>query len=174
MRRRQAPTLRWDLRAVSVLLVVVLLFKVGFVYEVIGDVPLSTSVSFARMSMSSNEMVKSSFYSDYVPLQDVRGAKWLSGLPDCMQVYADYLSSSKVLRAYGMRIVPEDHELSADSTIGSGYVYLPYMAVVGGILMDPNGNVFDSSAIHVTTSNWNKAYSNGGTEIYESALSQLC
>jgi uncharacterized membrane protein len=175
MRRRRVHMFRWDLRAMSVLLVIILLFKVGFVYEVVADVPQSTSISFARMSASNDAMLKYRFYSDYVPEQDVLGARWLSGLPACVPVYADYLSSAKVLRAYGMRILPENYELSDPPRIGqNGYVYLSYLNVVEGIIADPEGTGFHSTTIRAAIVTWNEIYSNGGAEIFENALTRVC
>jgi uncharacterized membrane protein len=158
-----------NLRPVCVLFVIIFLFKVGFVFEVLGDVPYSTSLSFTRMKASNDYEIKANFYTYYVPEQDVVSATWLSKVATSSKIYADMISSEKVLRSYGMVILEWKYILSNDSKIERNtYIYLRYLNVVDGVFIDPEGRLSNITGFSHVFNITNKIYSNGDSEIYRS------
>jgi hypothetical protein len=156
-----------SVRPVAFVILVILLFKVGFVYEALGDVPYSTSLSFARMQSSHDETVRMRFYEDYVPEQDVASATWLSEVKGNSGTYADHISSAKILRAYGMMVLEWDHQLSNDSKIeNASYIYLRYYNVIDRMLVDPDENPLSLTRFSSTLRSSNMIYSNGAGEIF--------
>jgi len=153
-----------------ILFVAILLFKVGFIFEVIGDVPTSRSVSFTRMKTSHDPEIRARFYEAYVPEQDVYSAIWLSDMTgNNSKIYADLTASKHVLNAYGMMIIEWENLLHSNATIDSdAYIYLRYLNV-HGILRDLGTEKLSLSNITEVSYqlNWtNKIYSNGDSEIY--------
>jgi uncharacterized membrane protein len=156
------------LRILCILFVVILLFKVGFIHEVTEDVPISSSISFARMRTSHDPETKAGFYDAYVPEQDIYSAIWLSDMAgNNSKIYADEIASKHVLRAYGMKIIEWKYFLFSDRTIETdAYIYLRYLNV-HGLLREP-GTLSNMTEISHQLNWTNKIYSNGDSEIYRS------
>ena len=161
---------------VCVVLVIIFLFKVGFIYEISGDsVPSSVSLSKNRMKTSSDIGLKTTFYDFYIPRQDVFGATWLSSnIENNSVVYGDYISKLKVLIGYGMIHLNLVRSLDNTTILETdGYIYLRYQNVVDGILRYFRYETVTPYSLNITEispllSNVNKIYSNGFSEIYKS------
>jgi uncharacterized membrane protein len=128
----RAPYL--SLQLVSVLLIVIFLFKVGFVYSAVGDLRwASPSLSFLAMKNSGDDLVRARLYDSYVPEEDVFGARWLSTkLGGSTEVRADLTASGHVLRGYGLMLIPLDHTISNRTRVHDGeYIYLSYLESTG-------------------------------------------
>jgi len=160
------PTL--NLRLMCLFLVAIFLFKVGFIYEIARDVPISTSISFNRMETSNDHQIKALFYNEYVPEQDVFSALWLSKMAvKDGKVYADQVAAQHVLTAYGMIVPQWKHYLSNSTTIDvEAYIYLRYLNVMGISLSQ--GNEIELTSFSHILNDANKIYSNGNSEIYQS------
>jgi uncharacterized membrane protein len=156
------------LRILCILFVVILLFKVGFIHEVTEDVPISRSISFARMRTSDDPETKAEFYDAYVPEQDIYSAIWLSDMAgNNSKIYADEIASKHVLRAYGMKIIEWEYFLFSDRTIETdAYIYLRFLNVHG--LLREHGALSNITEIFHQLNWTNKIYSNGDSEIYHS------
>jgi uncharacterized membrane protein len=154
------------LRAMCILLIVVFLFKVGFVYEVTGDVANSVYIGFTNKKNSDSPRIEMELYEWYIPEQDVYSAIWLSHMTENgSKIYADETASIHVLRAYGMKIIGWKSFLSNETTIqANAYVYLRYLNVKGWLKENEGfSNITDiSHQLNLT----NQIYSNGGSEIY--------
>ena len=150
----------------SIYLIVIFLFNIGFIYELAGDVPSSRSISFMRMKNSDNAKILADFYNGYTPKQDVYGAVWLSKvMNNNFEVIADYTSAKQVLRGYGLIHVFWRNYLSNDTVIPANtYLYLRTLNLKG-IIIGRSQNV-ESIDYQNLTKNVNKIYSNGATEIY--------
>jgi uncharacterized membrane protein len=161
-----------SLRPICILLVIIFLFDVGFIYEVVGDVPISRSISFMRMKTSNNNETKAIFYNVYTPEQDVFSAIWLSKMAgNNSKTYADYTASKQVLRGYGMIIVEWDYYLSNNAIIENGsYIYLRSLNVEGIFITKERARASKIEFIDLSQviNNANKIYSNGASEIYRS------
>lgn len=156
------------LRTLCIFFVIIFLFKVGFVHEVTGDVPLSASISFTRMKTSDNPKIKAGLYEAYVPEQDIYSAIWLSNMAgNSSKIYADETASKHVLRAYGMKIVEWEYFLHSHTTIEpNAYVYLRYLNVHG--LLRDHGTLSNITEVSYQLNWTNKIYSNGDSEVYRS------
>lgn len=145
---------------VSIVLVAYFLFQIGFVYEVIGDVPMSFSLSADRMD-------KLVFDSYYIYEKEVYGARWLSNYKFVSSnVYADYIAKHHVLTSYAMIPQTYIHELSnTTETIEGTYVYLRRLNVVDD-LVSGKYDMWNITEIPSLLNLKNKIYSNGGSEIY--------
>jgi len=162
---------RINLRLVCIFFVFVFLLKVGFVSEVASDVPKSVSISFTRMKTSDDNLTRVRFYESYVPEQDIFSAIWLSEMTEKnSKIYADAISSLKVLRGYGMTIQKWKYVLSNDTRIeDDAYVYLRHFNVKEELLewktAEEQMEFSKANFSHLLKNN-NKVYSNGYSEIY--------
>jgi len=158
----------FDMYLMSIFLVLIFLFKIGFIYEVFGDGPKSPSISIMKMKMSHDNETIIIFYNDYVPEQDVFSAIWLSRMTENnTKTYADLISSQHVLRGYGMIIVKWKYYLSNSTIVDNdSYIYLRYLNV-RGIFIAQEHKVEFTNLSHVINS-INKIYSNGDSMIYRS------
>ncbi|MEJ2271855.1 MAG: DUF2206 domain-containing protein [Candidatus Bathyarchaeota archaeon] len=161
---------------VCIVLVIIFLFKIGFIYEISGDsVPTSVSLSKDRMRTSTDIGLKATFYDFYVPRQDVFSAEWLSSnIEDQSTIYADYISRLKVLIGYGMIDLNTVRYLDNSTLIETdGYIYLRSQNVIDGILRYLNYNTEILNSLDITEvsdliGDANKIYSNGFSDIYQS------
>jgi len=159
------------LKLMCVFLLIIFLFKVGFMNEITGDVLLgSRSISYTKMKLSSNDEIKTNLYNAYVPEQDVFSAMWLSEHKGKnSETYADVIAYKHVLKAYGMMDTEWKNILYDDTEIeDNAYIYLRYINVQG-LLFDPIGrNIYSKFGDYnfSTQKLVNKIYSNGNSIIY--------
>jgi uncharacterized membrane protein len=144
------------IKLLSLLLIAVFVFKIGFIYEATGDYPKDTSMSFTRMRTSEDFEVKLRLYADYVLDQEISGAKWLSEtLDNDSIVYGDTVVMQKITRAYsGLFTYP----LERNSSLTDAYVYLRFINIEARQL----GMFFRN----IDFNNTNKIYSSSYSEIY--------
>jgi uncharacterized membrane protein len=149
------------LTLVSIILVTYFLFQVGFIYELIGDVPTSFSLSADRMN-------KVTFDSYYLYEEEVHSAIWLSNHSYIFSdVYADYFAKNQILISYGMISETYLHELFITTNkIPGAYIYLRRLNVVDGLMSDKEFGVWNITENSSLLELKNKIYSNGGSEIY--------
>jgi uncharacterized membrane protein len=135
------PTAR-RLRLLGCVIVIIFLFKVGFVYEIVGDVPSSIPLGFDRMKANQHIEIKEFLFQYYIPDQDVFSATWLSHYRDGGSlIYADDSAANSIMvyghvNPYGVPLMLNDTIVQRDS-----YIYLRYLNVVDGVLVysDPKG-----------------------------------
>ena len=167
---------------VCITLVVIFLFKIGFIYEITSDSsPNSVSLSKNRMISSEDIGLKSTFYDFYIPKVDVFSATWLSNnIENQSTIYADYTSKLKVLLGYGMIDLNTIRYLDNTTIIDdNGYIYLRYQNVVDGALryfryetVTPYS--VDIAEVSPIIGGANKIYSNGFSDVYhENIVSNL-
>jgi len=164
----------------SILVLVVLipyfLFSTGFVFEIVGDAPSSVSLGLKRMKQSNDANVTVALNHQYVWEQDVAGAKWLGkNKNDNAAVWRDY-EASTILSCYGM-IILHQRTLSKTTSIQlikDNYVYLRYMNIVNGVMIEPlpkyrSGvyNKYNTREINYLFKEKSRIYDNGGSEIYK-------
>jgi len=130
--RADVPANKQLLSLVCIALIAIFLFKVGFVYEIAGDVPSSISLSGYRMKISTYSEVRAIWYSFYIPEQDVSNAKWLSAFQDkTFRIYGD-LTSLYTVESQGAIYPGRFHFLYPESAIEPGaYIYLRSFNVEG-------------------------------------------
>jgi uncharacterized membrane protein len=164
----------YALRLVCTLLIVVFLFKTGFIYAVAGTVPISTFYSPLNMDTlerADNQEVRAMFYTYYVPQQDVYSASWLStASAQKSVVYSDY-PAIETLESYGMIDLGRIHSLVCGAQIREGsYVYFRLLNSREGILVYFNYASDAQSSVNMskcrTQFEWiNRIYSNGSGEV---------
>lgn len=122
-----------SVRAICILLIAIFLFKVGFVYAVMGDVARSRQIGFSSMKASNSSAIQTALYEWYIPGQDVYSAIWLSHMTENdSKIYEDNTANIHVLRAYGMKIMEWQYILTNRTMIQhDAYVYLRYINVQG-------------------------------------------
>ena len=154
-----------SVRAMCILLIIIFLFKVGFVYAVIGDVARSGQIGFASMKISNSSAIQTALYEWYIPGQDVYSAIWLSHMTgNDSKIYADDTASIHVLRAYGMTLTKWQYILTSQTTIRHGaYVYLRYLNVEGWFRDDGEFSNITELSNQLNTAD--KIYSDG-SDIY--------
>jgi uncharacterized membrane protein len=146
----------------AILLVSFFAFQVGFVYEVVNDVPTSLS-----LSMNHPENWTLYLIQIYFTPQAVAASKWLgANRDDRLVVYAD--TASKYLTSYGM-IDPANVSF-LDPSLQKGvnnpsYFFFGTYNLAGKKVAGWSGiwNLSDFSYIQNGT---DKIYSNGGSDIY--------
>jgi uncharacterized membrane protein len=147
------------------------LSQVGFINRVTNGAIHSYTIDFDRMKTSSDPRVETSFYTAYIPEQDVFSAVWLlshRGLPST--IYADDVSGDHVLTSYGLTprnlISP-----ITNSTIPTpnSFVYLSRLNIADNIITT-SGEPFNSSEIFPNLNESNLVYSNGNGEIWRAAF----
>lgn len=155
------------LSIVCILMLTILLFKVGFISEVTGNVPISSSINLVRMKNSDFPNVKGGFYESYIPVQEVQSADWLRYATESSKIYADETGAMHVLRAYGMKNIEWKYFLSNQTIIQPrAYVYLRYLNVQGWF---KDGERFSNFTVISNQLDFtNKIYSNSDSEIYYS------
>ena len=160
---------------VLVVLIPYFLVSTGFVFEIVGDAPSSVSLGLERMKQSNDANVTVALNHEYVWEQDVASAKWLGRNKDeNVSVCRDY-EASTILSAYGM--VLHQHTLSKATSIRlikGDYVYLRYMNIVNGVMIEVlpkyrsgTYNKYNTSEVYYLFKEKNKVYDNGGSEVYK-------
>lgn len=160
------------LRLVCIVLIVAFLFKIGFIYEVAGVVPISTyysPLSTDRLKGANDLELRGTFYSYYLPQQDVDSTSWSSTfVPPKSTIYADW-SALRTLAGYG-NIDPGrvDPILCGSITKPGSYVYFR-LVNSEGVLMDysPTQVIYSVNMSQCKTQleMMNRVYSNGSGEI---------
>jgi len=153
----------------GVLFVVIFLFKVGFVQEIYGDVPISRALSYDRMKTSSDPTIRGAFYEPYASEMDVQGAVWLMGAAeDNHTLYADFTANKHVLRAYALTVVEWENFLSSEVRFKpDSYIYLREFN--GGGYFSYRGGFMDMTPIYEELVDKNKIFSNGCCDLYLSS-----
>lgn len=145
---------------ISIVLTTFLLFEIGFVYEIAGDIPTSIPLSMSRVN-------KVQLYGAYTPKQEVFSARWLSknrGGP--LEVFADQIARENVLVSYGGIHKSNVIILSPATIVEEGYVYLGNLNVDDGIIVGRWGQTWNTSSIYPILDEMNKVYSNGESDVY--------
>jgi uncharacterized membrane protein len=157
----------------TVLLCVVLigyfLSQSGFINCVAGASPLSFSLDYNRIRISTdpNTLNSISFYSFYIPEQDVFGAAWLSkNIGESSMIYADRVSQQNVLASYGLIPARQISSLTNTTILEQGgFIYLGQLNVVNGIMTTITAS-FNTSEIYPLLNRTNLVYSNGNSEVW--------
>jgi uncharacterized membrane protein len=163
---------------VSLVLILLFLFQVGFFYEITGDRPSSISLSYQRLHTNPN--LAMDIWRAQTPDQDVVSAQWLSEYKSIQsKVYSDKTASIMVVTSYGMsqtvffspdtRVGTYDYILS-NATLQSApgsYVYFRTVNVVYGIVEGAYAN-WNTSAFSPFVADCNEIYSNGASVVYKS------
>jgi uncharacterized membrane protein len=181
--KRQIPSKNKGIDLGLLLIAIILsgyfLSQVGFVNYVTNGAIHSYSTDFERMITSNNRQVKISLYSVYVPKQDVFSATWLlNNRVDMAEVFADPESGIHVLWSYG--VIPYDLLLPITNTTiptPGSFVYLGTLNIVNGVITATNGTAgtitglgsFNTSEISLGLDQNNLLYSNGNSEIWNTA-----
>lgn len=148
----------------TVLLVSLLLFQTGFVYEVTRDAPSSISLSIGRRKAWTASMDAA-----YVLVEDVVSAQWLSGnAPSVFKVYAGSGNTYGVLTSYAL--IPRGQQSSTLSEsipiLNQGdYLYLGSANTLYGRLDNEYG-LSNTSQLAPLLNEMNMVYSNGQGQIY--------
>jgi uncharacterized membrane protein len=163
---------------ISLLLVLFFLFQVGFVYEITGDIPSSSSLSMKRLQ--TNPTLALDIWDAQTPERDVFSAKWLYKYMDNQsKVYADKTSSFMVLTSYCMlptvffsansRVGSYDYILSPTGVelVKDAYVYLRKLNVIYGIMDDSQGKTWNTTVLAPFLNGSSEIYTNGESEIYQ-------
>jgi uncharacterized membrane protein len=151
----------------GILIVIFFLTQSGLINHFISPVPLVRPVEIDRLRATNNTQVMSSFYSSYIPIQDVYGAMWLSTLGNShFIVYADDISRGQVLASYGLiplqRVFPLNN---ITSLIPNSYLYLSFLTLKTGQITSGLNFQVDLSSLSFSEENCNIIYSNGNTQI---------
>ncbi len=160
------------IRAICILLIVIFLFKVGFVYAAIGDVADAGYLGFPGMKTSNSPAIQTALYEWYIPGQDVYSAIWLSHMTEnSSKIYADDTASIHVLRAYGMKVTESQYILTNQTYYQTtiqhdAYVYLRYLNVQGWF---KNGNGFSNITEFSNQLNMTDKIYSDGSDIYYSS-----
>jgi uncharacterized membrane protein len=157
------------LRVMCIIVVVIFLFKVGFVYEVAGDVSISRPILFMRMKNSNSLQTRALLYESYIPVQDVYSASWLLQITEnsSSKIYSDETASKHVLRAYCLKIIEWKYFLSNKTIETDSYIYLRYLNTEG--LFTENGVFSNITEISHQLDLTDKIYSDG-SDIYYSPV----
>jgi uncharacterized membrane protein len=159
---------QYSTRMTAIALVFVLLFQVGFIYEVAGDVPTSIPLSFEKKDTWPVYL-----QSAYIYEQDVVSAEWLSrSAPRILKVYGDHISVYGVLLSYGMMPTEKVEVLENHTAIVNEgqYVYLRSNNVRNGYLAGVYGHplsALNTSQLRPLFNQMDAIYSNGQSQIYE-------
>jgi uncharacterized membrane protein len=165
---------------VSLILVFFFLFKVGFIYEVVGNQSSSISLSYERILVNPTQNL--AFWSACTPEEDVVSASWLHDhMNSQSNIYADKPSSMRVLASYGLYqtiyFTDSYHSgtyayLLTNATAmlePNSYVYLRTLNVVYGIL-EGSTTSWNTTTISPLLSDCNVIYSNGASQIYKPVI----
>jgi uncharacterized membrane protein len=150
---------------IALLIVFLFLFQSGFIFALVGDIPVSASLTTDKSRVLENL----SLYDSYTFSDDVYGAKWvLANISNQSLIISDQTSALHVLRSYGLvsdvrvRVLSEDMKyVDRDA-----YIYLRSLNTINRII-EGEGVTWilpENSSILVEA---NKIYSNGGCEIFK-------
>lgn len=174
-------------KIVSLILIILFLFQIGFIGEIIND---PSSIPLSKNSMvNSNINEKINFYYDYnVYEQDMYSAKWFSDKTynENLTLYIDAITTNVInydlfkkfnIESYS-KITPTKNQVFSISNSfrfrPKSYLYLSYHTVVGQILItNKKLSSYNETQISQlmtklfnTTEVNDKIYSNGGSDIY--------
>lgn len=143
----------------------------GFINCVAGASPLSFSLDYNRMRTSTDPNTLISFYSAYIPEQNVFSALWLSkNREESSMIYVDVISIYKALTSYGLIPPQQMGSLTNTTTFRQGdFVYLGQLNVVNGIIpttVVPPYNTIETYSLLNASGRTNLIYSNGDSEIW--------
>ena len=151
---------------IGLLVLVVLIpyfsFSTGFIFEVVGDAPLSVSLGLERMKHSNDADVIVQFNNfNYVWDQNIASNEWLS------------MNKNKRATVYGDVFTGRDISKVSRVNIDS-YIYLKYMNVVNGIMVKSLPKYrsgawikYNTTEIYPLLKGKCKIYDNGGSDIYK-------
>lgn len=148
-----------------IILVPFFLFRSGFVYEV-------AKVQSESLPLSMYRIDPLTVYGLTTNDQDVFGTLWLSQYANTANgsIYSDNILINHVLYAYGMiskknRIILSNTTKITDNN-GPAYVFLGQFNLNDGLIVDDQGNVWNTSRIAGVLIGQNEIYSNAGCEVY--------
>jgi uncharacterized membrane protein len=157
-------------KKVVLLIVIILggyfLAQVGFINRVANSTIHSYNVDFDRMLSSNDPQVKIRLYSDYIPVQNMFSASWLShNKVETAKVYADFQSGYNVLLSYGL--VPNKLLFLITNTTtppAGSFIYLSTLNIKYEIITLP-GSSFNTSQISFLLDQNSLIYSNANSQI---------
>ena len=148
---------------VTVILIFVFLFQVGFPYELAADIPTS-------ISLSRNRVYSWSLYMEqlYVEQPEVSSVEWLSKNGNSsLAVYAD-TGGSEYLTSYGLvssdRLKKID-QYTVNQTIYGSYLFFDKINVLMNKVMGYN-KVWNATDFFSLLNSADRIYSNGASDIY--------
>jgi uncharacterized membrane protein len=151
---------------IALLIVVFFLFQSGFIFALVGDIPVSPSLTTDR----SKALENLSLYDSYTFGEEVYGAKWvLVNISNQSQIYCDSESRVQVLRSYGLVSNDRIYLLSEDlkSIDRNAYVYLRHLNTVYRIIENDAIKPWIIPENSSVLQNANRIYSNAGCEIFK-------
>lgn len=159
--------------AMSIYLMIYLLFNTGFVSEVlIKDYPgAPIYISTQRIKEQGTVQEKEYLYREYVPVCDTSGGKWLSRNRVTGKIYADNGGARILIEpAYGIGVDSGIEILERDIKLEENtYIYLRKLNSKDGIFVTstyPQFKFLNLSEIFPSLDSRNKIYSNSCSEVY--------
>jgi uncharacterized membrane protein len=156
-------------RVVGIILMINLLFQIGFVNEFTGHVEWGTrSINFTKMKTNSNYNVRAKLYDGYVPEQEVFSARWIPMMVgNDQKIYADSAGRDHALRGYGMKITGWNNNLLNGTEIDSNaFIYMRQINSQGLAAETKGSTIFQRTDFSRFLKDTNKVYSNGDSEVY--------
>jgi len=148
----------------TVCLITYFLFQSGFVYEIMGDVPSSLSLTIDKSRLARENP---GLYDAYTPAEEAFAAVWLSeNIRSNCVVHSDWVSKVQVLASYGMldyRLVVAPWPDSAFRK--EAYVYLRSLNVFYGMWSVGYETLY-SVDISVLLDVTNEICSNGASRVH--------
>jgi len=153
----------------AIVLLSYLLFTSGWVWSVTMDRPSSLILDSERMAVYPDTEVRVEYFSEITLPQDIAAAQWLGyHLGADHRVCADWVSRYHVLTSYG-GLPRAGPRLPFKCDVSSSSVYMSTLNTVYGVGTDIRNGTITSwafSTILERLATRNKAYSNGGGQIY--------
>lgn len=167
------PNSERSMTFVLCVIILFLLFNTGFINEISGGPPTTVALGLNRMRESNEQRLAILLYGLYLPEQDYAGARWISSyVLQNQTVCGDNPSMTEALLAYARiplvwngvdAYVPP---LLPGSSPGCRYVYLSYLNMVKGIVIDDYPYaIYPTSAFSSLDYERNRIYSDGAPVI---------
>lgn len=151
------------------IIILFLLFNTGFVHEISGTSPISISLGFNRIRESNQTRLLTFLYTQYIPGEDYRSARWLSrAMVPNQSVCADYSSKSYVLLSFARIPLMQGDVLGPGWSPSCAYISLSYVNNAKSV--GTWGPSFYAQSWPISEANYlvtgeNKIYSNGASDI---------
>jgi uncharacterized membrane protein len=164
-----------SLKILSIYFVIFWLYQIGFIYQVAEGSSQSISIGQESIKKYGDMQTKLSFYSSYIPEQDIFSAKWLSKARDPgYKIYSDssltVLRNNVLLSTGGIYFTNIYFLTNKTSKItDKSYTYLRYLNIVEDMV--PDGDLIKSTTYNMTEISYliepqSEIYSNGNSKIY--------
>jgi len=156
---------------VSVILVFLFLFQVGFIYEITG-------IEVSSTALSAQKIDKVVLYNSVTTYAEVFSAKWLrSATSEASLIYADYPAKMHVLTSYGMLLRDRIVTIVTNNSIyppekpGENIdIYLRTLNVAYNRIVGYYHYIWNTTEIVPILNKMNKLYSNGESDIYSNLI----